>query len=410
MSVARTGADGVASGGTWTLGTHAGTNTVTARASGSDAVVFTATVRAGPVARLLGLPDELTTEAGTTLPKPLSVLVSDSYGNAVSGATVQFSIISGGGSIGGDIAVSDAGGIATSGLWTLGASPGAQQAKAQAAGESVTFTALACYRSCRFSPNFLFVRDGNIFAMQLETRKTVQLTFDGLSHDPAWSPDGDRIAFARYDAKNGYDIYLMNPDGSGVVRRTVGTKFHSPAWSPDGKTLAVTTGFVYSGEIQLLSVVDTGGGGIHLADMATAPAWSPDGKQIAFVSLSGDDGYHALHVINADGSGISAVTVRDEGSIGRPSWSPDGKRIVFTKCIAGGCDLYSVSPKGGALTQLTQLGNAFSPAWSPDGTRIAFARFISGSTGGQYSLTIVTAEGAALVDFLAAGYSPAWRP
>jgi len=408
---ARTDADGVASVGAWTLSTLAGTNTVTARASGSPDVVFTATARAGPVARLAHVSgDDQSAIAGATLPQPLSVKVSDSYGNAVSGATVEFAVVSGGGSIGSDPAVSDAEGVATSGPWTVGASSSAQEVKARAAGVELTFTARACDELC--PPNaLLFVRGGNIFLF-LAWAHTVQLTFEGINIQPAWSPDGNRIAFARHGSGGQADIYLMNADGSGVVRRTAGMRLHSPAWSPDGTTLAVGSGSHYDGDIRLLSLADNEGNGIHLASMGTEPAWSPDGKKIAFVSLSGDDGYHALHVMNADGSGISAITLRDEGSIGSPKWSPDGKRVVFSKCIAAGCDLYSVSPDGAAptipaaVTRLTYLGNAWSPAWSPDGTRIAFTRggWLSGS------IAYVTADGGPAVEIISSGSQPAYRP
>ncbi|MGI8617571.1 MAG: hypothetical protein ACR2L6_00585 [Gemmatimonadaceae bacterium] len=410
---ARTDADGVAAAGTWTLSALPGTNTVTARASGSEDVVFIAIARAGPIARLAHVSgNEQAAGLGATLPQRLSVKVSDLYGNPVSGATVEFAVVSGGGSIGGDPAVSDAEGVATSGLWTLGASPGAQQVKARAAGVEMTFFARGCDEPCPRGAQLLFVSNGDIFLTDLEASHTVQLTFSGRDYEPAWSPDGNRIAFVRRDVNFGRDIYLMNADGSGLVRRTTGAGLHSPAWSPDGNTLAVGTGDHYDGDIRLLSLSDNQGDGILLARMGTEPEWSPDGKKIAFVSLSGDDGYGALHVMNADGSGIFALTLRDEGALDSPTWSPDGKHIVFSKCLRNVCDLYSVDPDGATpntpaqVTQLTQLGNAWSPDWSPDGTRIAFMR--GGWLGG--SIAYVTPDGEAAVEIPLSGSQPAWRP
>ncbi|MBA3645257.1 MAG: PD40 domain-containing protein, partial [Gemmatimonadaceae bacterium] len=323
----RTDADGVASVGAWILKTSAGTNTVTAHVPGSDDVRFTAKALPGPVARLFGSGNEQFAFAGTTLRTRLSVKVNDSYGNAVSGVTVEFTVVSGGGSLESGSAVSDSGGVATSGPWTLGASPATQKVTAIAAGVVATFIAHTCAGTCRSTAHLLYVWDGDIFTMDLGNSNTVQLTFDGHSYDPASSPDGSRIAFVRYDAKYVADIYLMNADGSSVVPRTTGADFHSPAWSPDGNTLAVAAGTYYTGSIRLLSVREKDGIDTQLASMATDPAWSPDGKQIAFVSLSGDDCFNALHLMNADGSGISAVTVRDEGCIEGPTWSPDGQRI-----------------------------------------------------------------------------------
>ncbi len=411
---ARTDAGGVASAGAWTLSTVAGTSTATARFQGSLDVVFTATALAGPVAQLAQLSGNgQTAVPGATLPLSLSVKVGDSYGNPVSGATVEFAVVSGGGSIGSDPAVSNAGGIATSGPWTMGTSAGAQQVKARAAGRETTFTARACDEPCPRSAQLLFVRNGDIFLTDLETSHTVQLTFSGRDYEPVWSPDGNRIAFVRHGVSSGGgDVYLMNADGSGLVRRTTGIAFHSPAWSPDGNTLAVGSGHLYQGDILLLSLGDNQGNPIFLASMGTEPEWSPDGKRIAFVSLSGDDGYHALHVVNADGSGSYALTLRDHGAIDNPTWSPDGKRIAFSKCIAGGCDLYFVRPDDATpnvaapITQLTQIGNAWSPAWSPDGSRIAFSRggWLSGA------IAYITADGGVPIEILSSGSQPAWRP
>ncbi len=403
----RTGADGVASAGNWTLSTIAGANTVTARASGSADVVFTVTARAGPVARLTHVSgNDQSALPGATLPQRLSLKVSDTYGNPVGGGTVEFAVESGGGSIAGDPAVSNADGVATSGYWTLGASSGSQQVKARAAGVEMTFVARACDQQCP-SSSLAFVRDLNIFSMVPGTSHIVQLTF-GRALEPTWSPDGKRIAFRGEVTTGAYtrDIYLMNADGSGVLRRTTGGNFHSPAWSPDGNTLAVSSGSHYYGDIWLFSVGDNNANDIRIATMGAEPAWSPDGKKIAFVSLSGDDGYNALHVMNADGSGISSLTVRDAGAIHRPAWSPDGKRIVFSKCVEAVCDLYFVPPDGGTVTQLTQLGNAWSPAWSPDGTRIAFSRggWLSGS------IAYIPADGGAPIDIVSDGSQPAWRP
>jgi dipeptidyl aminopeptidase/acylaminoacyl peptidase len=66
-----------------------------------------------------------------------------------------------------------------------------------------------------------------------------------------------------------------------------------PAWSPDGRRLAVTRDdCVYRCESYLMSADDDGKPPVFLASSAAFPAWSPDGKEIAYVRLSGDDGYH----------------------------------------------------------------------------------------------------------------------
>lgn len=145
---------------------------------------------------------------------------------------------------------------------------------------------------------------------------------------------------------------------------------------------------------------------IHVASDAAQPAWSPDGTKIAYVSLSGDDGYHELHVMNADGSGVTPITRRDEGAIYRPTWSPNGQRIAFSKCTRGGCTIFAVNSDGSELVQLTMAGSSFGPAWSPDGTRIAFT--LGGSWPG--GIAYVAADGGDPTMIVSSGHSPAWRP
>src|SRR5207249_7370210 len=69
-----------------------------------------------------------------------------------------------------------------------------------------------------------------------QTRLTNNATTDGA---PAWSPDGQRIAFVSYGDE---EIYVMNADGSAVTRLTNNAGFDGgPAWSPDGQKLAFVT-------------------------------------------------------------------------------------------------------------------------------------------------------------------------
>lgn len=111
----------------------------------------------------------------------------------------------------------------------------------------------------------------------------------GIIMDPAFSPDGARLAFACIGGANG--IFVVNVDGSGLQRLT-----------------------------------------LHANDRA--PAWSPDGTRIAFTRLSGDQldanglPHSDLYVMNADGTQMRRLTagLADESG---PSWSPDGTRLAY---------------------------------------------------------------------------------
>ncbi|HVP75814.1 MAG TPA: Ig-like domain-containing protein, partial [Gaiellaceae bacterium] len=139
---ATTGADGIATVGSWTVGTAAGTNTLTADATGLPTVTFTADGVAGAAANLdANAGDSQSATVNTNVTAP-SVIATDAYGNPVSGVTVTFAVASGGGSATGTTRVTGSNGIATVGSWKLGTAAGANSLTADATGLStVTFNA-----------------------------------------------------------------------------------------------------------------------------------------------------------------------------------------------------------------------------------------------------------------------------
>ena len=99
--------------------------------------------------------------------------------------------------------------------------------------------------SASFSPNgrqiaFTSDRGGSpqIYVIDIEGTNLQRLTFAGsYNASPRWSPRGDKIAYISNQGGDGFQIYLMNPDGSGVQQvTTVGTN-EDPSWSPDGRHL-----------------------------------------------------------------------------------------------------------------------------------------------------------------------------
>jgi hypothetical protein len=422
-SVVRTDAAGLASA-TWTLGRVAARNRLVASVTNLAPVEFSAAAAPGPVARIeawrgdwqKGVPN-------SALAEPLTVYVGDAFGNAVAGMTVTFDVLSGGGIIEPATAVIDSSGLATSGAWTLGATAGAQKARARVAGVEAVFTADAWGNAAaQLQLVVASLADNQIYAVSTDGTVYRRLTSgQGRNMGAVWSPDGRRIAFVRVDtsqrnARGGYpaDIYLMDADGSNVVRRTIGSDLRSVAWSPDGRELAVSNEAAFDDGINgsaicIISVEGDRSSPRCLASDARAPVWSPNGKKIAYIQNGGDWGVDAIFVINTDGTDATRLTSWEGGRQG-VTWSPDGARIASSVCQAGRCEAFAMNADGSDVRRLTDVGNVREMAWSPDGMWIAVTLWTSSPLGSTARVAYIPAEGGAPRVVTSDAFAPAWRP
>lgn len=207
----------------------------------------------------------------------------------------------------------------------------------------------------------------------------VRLTSDGhLKQRPAWSPDGEWLAFARHRGDK-IELYLRSDDGLTEKRLTDRTDPEFDAvWSPDGKRLAFALDkaspnqgdmevYVIGVDGKDLQPVATGGGKLSHEE---SPAWSPDGQWVAWTSTR--DGNQELYYSAPDGSNVRRVT-SDPGIDAHPAWSPDGKQLAFASERWGDLEIALYHLEDETLTRLTASdGLDDYPAWSPDGGQIAF--------------------------------------
>jgi Tol biopolymer transport system component len=255
-------------------------------------------------------------------------------------------------------------------------------------------------------------------------------SYDAPDEFPAWSPDGKRIAFARYgsapaDFDIHSDIYVANADGTGVTQLTTAGYVESePTWSPDGEHIAFISFITEPSGFSkyVLYIVNADGSDQHpVAESRvylTSPDWSPKGDLIAVVA-AGDgsaSGNTEIHTVRPDGTGevpvTDAVPDAPPAYIVDPSWSPDASRLAFGRadyvpdspCCRYETDVATIGANGNGLTNLTP--NTFDredeePAWSPDGTKIVYV------SNGQ--IRVMNSDGSDNVA-IGGGHDPGWQP
>ena len=209
---------------------------------------------------------------------------------------------------------------------------------------------------------------GQIFSVEIsslepariDSGSILQLIFEGRNFWPAWSPDGNWIA---YDNTNcGSSVKPAPPESCGIIfiranglEKKFFTRGRMPDWSPDGADLIF---IALETNIFRLSIVDTSNI-IQLTSTVNTdynnPIYSPDGREIAIHLQPRAGGPPSLWIMESDGSGLRQLT---EGPDRQFDWSPDGKQIVFLRWspnepIEGNGQLWVINTDGTNLRQLT---------------------------------------------------------
>jgi dipeptidyl aminopeptidase/acylaminoacyl peptidase len=227
-----------------------------------------------------------------------------------------------------------------------------------------------------------FVSQGEIVTVAPDGSAQTNLTrHPAADSQPAWSPDGNRIAFTSTRDGN-EEIYVMHADGSGQIRLTSNSwGDSSPAWSPNGRQIAFVGVPDIDYEVYAMSADGSGQRNLTRSPaLEDEPAWSPDGRRIAFISDRYDrDADYDIFTMKPDGSAQNRLRSGSEASGSAPDWSPDGRRLVFEEsdeAFGSASQTFVMNADGSGTRNLTRnsVGQDGQPAWSPDGRRVAFQR------------------------------------
>lgn len=208
--------------------------------------------------------------------------------------------------------------------------------------------------------------------------------------NPAFSPDGSRLVFTRFD--EGYNdgpagLFLLKLDSGQITHLTPdedqdNVNLPGSAWNAVGARIVFSSDRMKADDLWFIA---PDGGDLSRITAHSGlpwyfePSWSPDGQWIVFEASQpgeGEDGrVSEIWKVRSDGTDLTRLTVGSDDR--QPNWSPSGDRILFQRRTlpAGLWDIYTITPDGGDLQNVTgsEGVDETDASWSPGGKCIVYS-------------------------------------
>jgi TolB protein len=178
----------------------------------------------------------------------------------------------------------------------------------------------------------------------------------------SWSPDGARLLFESHQYTDGgpygFGINLINVDGTGLIR--IPGSISGLAWSPSGDRIAFACGAqLFATRLCVAQANGTSGVAISPAGVnVSGPQWSPDGSRIAYVCGT------SICAVSPDGTGFTILSTRS--GVSSPLWSPTGSTIVYSCSVGTKRSLCAMNADGtGDRVLVSLVADNTTPSWAP---------------------------------------------